>query len=185
MHNLVSSALTPRYKSHVSSAHAYELAHHDVILCTCSAASAPSLVRLNVRQIIIDECAMSTEPETLIPLVSHCYAEKVSPFQRSISRRAAQGSQTSAHIPPLTMLLFQVLSAFKDHILRLFLVVSMMVHQYFSLQGVVSFEVPFLTQVQIINVTRSTEQISADLLCNVFLLSDGTRFCSIWVKIFI
>uniref|UniRef100_A0A8C3J0T0 Helicase with zinc finger 2 n=1 Tax=Calidris pygmaea TaxID=425635 RepID=A0A8C3J0T0_9CHAR len=66
-----------KYKSQLADARAYELAIHDVILCTCSAASANSLDQLNVRQVIIDECAMSTEPETLIPLVSHCRAEKV------------------------------------------------------------------------------------------------------------
>jgi len=65
-------------------ARAYELACHDVILCTCSSASAGSLEKLNVKQILIDECAMSTEPETLIPLVSHKHAEKVSPFQRAV-----------------------------------------------------------------------------------------------------
>ncbi|XP_025971845.2 3'-5' exoribonuclease HELZ2 [Dromaius novaehollandiae] len=66
-----------RYKNVLSAARAYELACHDVILCTCSAASAPCLEKLNVKQILIDECAMSTEPETLIPLVSHKHAEKV------------------------------------------------------------------------------------------------------------
>ncbi|XP_009560951.2 helicase with zinc finger domain 2 isoform X2 [Cuculus canorus] len=68
---------TKKYKSHLAVARSYELMNHNVILCTCSAASASSLEKLNVKQIIIDECAMSTEPETLIPLVSHCYAEKV------------------------------------------------------------------------------------------------------------
>ncbi|NWQ88201.1 HELZ2 Helicase, partial [Burhinus bistriatus] len=68
---------TRKYKNQLSTARAYELAGHDVILCTCSAASATSLEQLNVKQIIIDECAMSTEPETLIPLVSHRHAEKV------------------------------------------------------------------------------------------------------------
>lgn len=71
----------------LSKAHKYELARHNVILCTCSAASAPSLEKLDIRQIIIDECAMATEPDTLIPLVSHRRAEKVSPFQRRLSRR--------------------------------------------------------------------------------------------------
>lgn len=92
MHNRVSSASTNRYKNQLSSAREYELAAHDVILCTCSAASAPCLEQLNVKQIIIDECAMSTEPETLIPLVSYRHAEKVSPFQRRVSGTAAQGS---------------------------------------------------------------------------------------------
>ncbi|KGL76775.1 Helicase with zinc finger domain 2, partial [Tinamus guttatus] len=66
-----------KYKNTLSAARGYELARHDVILCTCSAASAPCLEKLNVKQILIDECAMSTEPETLIPLVSHKFAEKV------------------------------------------------------------------------------------------------------------
>ncbi|XP_050763426.1 helicase with zinc finger domain 2 [Gymnogyps californianus] len=68
---------TRKYKNQLSAARAHELTGHDVILCTCSAASATSLEQLNVKQIIIDECAMSTEPETLIPLVSHHHAEKV------------------------------------------------------------------------------------------------------------
>ncbi|NWX22834.1 HELZ2 Helicase, partial [Aegotheles bennettii] len=66
-----------KYKKNLMDARDYELANHDVILCTCSASSAPALEKLNVKQIIIDECAMSTEPETLIPLVSHHRAEKV------------------------------------------------------------------------------------------------------------
>lgn len=74
----------------MTEARTYELERHDVILCTCSAASASSLEDLNVKQILIDECAMSTEPETLIPLVSHEHAEKVSSFQRPVSRIAAQ-----------------------------------------------------------------------------------------------
>ncbi|XP_064420251.1 3'-5' exoribonuclease HELZ2 [Latimeria chalumnae] len=66
------------YKNLLRLARLYELQQHDVILCTCSAAFNPKLSRkLNVRQILIDECAMSTEPETLIPLVSHKRAEKV------------------------------------------------------------------------------------------------------------
>lgn len=113
LRNLVSPASTTRYKNQLSSARAYELARHDVILCTCSAASATPLEHLNVKQIIIDECAMSTEPETLIPLVSHRRAEKVSPFQRCVSGTAAQGSRTSACLSPLTVLLFQVLPGFK------------------------------------------------------------------------
>ncbi|KFO93891.1 Helicase with zinc finger domain 2, partial [Buceros rhinoceros silvestris] len=68
---------TESHKRMLSKAHKYELERHNVILCTCSAASAPSLEKLSVRQIIIDECAMATEPDTLIPLVSHRNAEKV------------------------------------------------------------------------------------------------------------
>uniref|UniRef100_K7G1I5 Helicase with zinc finger 2 n=1 Tax=Pelodiscus sinensis TaxID=13735 RepID=K7G1I5_PELSI len=67
-----------KHKGLLSEARAWELQRHNVILCTCSAASAASLVEhLNVKQILIDECAMSTEPETLIPLVSYERAEKV------------------------------------------------------------------------------------------------------------
>ncbi|NXL05969.1 HELZ2 Helicase, partial [Mesembrinibis cayennensis] len=68
---------TKHYKNQLSAARAYELVRHNVILCTCSTASSPSLEQLNVKQVIVDECAMSTEPETLIPLVSHHHAEKV------------------------------------------------------------------------------------------------------------
>ncbi|NWV53473.1 HELZ2 Helicase, partial [Daphoenositta chrysoptera] len=68
---------TKEYKGWLSQARAYQLACHDVILCTCSVSSAGALEQLNIRQIIIDECAMSTEPETLIPLVCHRRAEKV------------------------------------------------------------------------------------------------------------
>ncbi|NXJ08915.1 HELZ2 Helicase, partial [Odontophorus gujanensis] len=66
-----------KHKVTLAKARAYELARHNIILCTCSSASATSLGKLNIKQIIIDECAMSTEPETLIPLVSHSHAEKV------------------------------------------------------------------------------------------------------------
>ncbi|NXA03504.1 HELZ2 Helicase, partial [Sapayoa aenigma] len=73
----ITEAETNKYKEWLSQGRAYQLARHDVILCTCSASSASALEQLNIRQIIIDECAMSTEPETLIPLVSHRRAEKV------------------------------------------------------------------------------------------------------------
>uniref|UniRef100_A0A672LAH9 Helicase with zinc finger 2, transcriptional coactivator n=1 Tax=Sinocyclocheilus grahami TaxID=75366 RepID=A0A672LAH9_SINGR len=50
----------------------HELLQHDVILCTCTAASHPALAdALDFKQIIIDECAMATEPEAFIPLVAH------------------------------------------------------------------------------------------------------------------
>ncbi|RMB95770.1 hypothetical protein DUI87_27883 [Hirundo rustica rustica] len=73
----ITEAETNEYKSWLSQGRSYQLACHDVILCTCSVSSAGALEQLNVRQIIIDECAMSTEPETLIPLVCHQRAEKV------------------------------------------------------------------------------------------------------------
>ncbi|XP_030634059.1 helicase with zinc finger domain 2 [Chanos chanos] len=60
------------YKKTLQDARKHELLQHDVILCTCTAASSPSLSKeLSFPQIIIDECAMATEPEALIPLVTH------------------------------------------------------------------------------------------------------------------
>ncbi|XP_051567604.1 helicase with zinc finger domain 2 [Myxocyprinus asiaticus] len=60
------------YKESLQKARKHELLHHDVILCTCTAASHPALAEaLDLKQIIIDECAMATEPEAFIPLVAH------------------------------------------------------------------------------------------------------------------
>uniref|UniRef100_A0A8C2PXC4 Si:dkey-97a13.6 n=1 Tax=Cyprinus carpio TaxID=7962 RepID=A0A8C2PXC4_CYPCA len=59
------------YKKLLNSARLFELERHDIILCTCTAAASPSLTKtLSARQILIDECAMATEPQTLVPLVS-------------------------------------------------------------------------------------------------------------------
>lgn len=66
-----------RYKSVLGKARKYELDRHSVILCTCSCAASRSLKTLKVRQIIIDEAGMATEPETLIPLVCFLQIEKV------------------------------------------------------------------------------------------------------------
>lgn len=61
-----------RYKELLKKARVYELQRHDIILCTCTQSSGPSLkTTVNARQIIIDESAMATEPQTLIPLVSN------------------------------------------------------------------------------------------------------------------
>lgn len=65
------------YKSVLGKARKYELDRHSVILCTCSCAASRSLKTLKVRQIIIDEAGMATEPETLIPLVCFLQIEKV------------------------------------------------------------------------------------------------------------
>ncbi|XP_043088069.1 helicase with zinc finger domain 2 [Puntigrus tetrazona] len=60
------------YKDALQKAKNHELLRHDVILCTCTAASHPALAKvLDFKQIIIDECAMATEPEAFIPLVAH------------------------------------------------------------------------------------------------------------------
>ncbi|KAI5101910.1 helicase with zinc finger domain 2 [Silurus meridionalis] len=61
-----------RYKKVLKMAQREELLKHDVILCTCSTALKPILKKtMDFRQILIDECAMATEPEAFIPLVSH------------------------------------------------------------------------------------------------------------------
>lgn len=60
------------YKEALQKARKHELLQHNVILCTCTAASQPALAEaLDIKQIIIDECAMATEPEAFIPLVAH------------------------------------------------------------------------------------------------------------------
>ncbi|XP_030584447.1 helicase with zinc finger domain 2 isoform X2 [Archocentrus centrarchus] len=59
-----------KYKDLLNEARAYELQQHDIILCTCTQSSTPSLTKtITARQILIDECAMATEPQALIPLV--------------------------------------------------------------------------------------------------------------------
>lgn len=63
------------YRRVLGKARKHELERHSVILCTCSCAASKSLKILNVRQILIDEAGMATEPETLIPLV--CFSKTV------------------------------------------------------------------------------------------------------------
>ncbi|KAL1786311.1 helicase with zinc finger protein domain 2 [Sigmodon hispidus] len=65
------------YKRVLGKARKYELDRHSVILCTCSCAASRKLKTLNIRQILIDEAGMATEPETLIPLVCFSRVEKV------------------------------------------------------------------------------------------------------------
>lgn len=65
------------YKKVLGKARTFELERHSVILCTCSCAASASLKNLDVRQILVDEAGMATEPETLIPLVNFSQAEKV------------------------------------------------------------------------------------------------------------
>lgn len=61
-----------RYKDVLKKAKLHELREQDVILCTCATALSPNLIKaMDFRQILIDECAMATEPEAFIPLVSH------------------------------------------------------------------------------------------------------------------
>ncbi|XP_047396940.1 helicase with zinc finger domain 2 isoform X2 [Sciurus carolinensis] len=65
------------YRSILGKARKFELDRHSVILCTCSCAASASLQKLDIRQILVDEAGMATEPETLIPLVRFSKAEKV------------------------------------------------------------------------------------------------------------
>lgn len=76
----------PRYKKLLREARTYELERHDIILCTCTQSSTPSLTKtVSARQILIDECAMATEPQALIPLVCNNNPEKVSfPFNNVV-----------------------------------------------------------------------------------------------------
>ncbi|KAJ0044086.1 hypothetical protein NL108_005995, partial [Boleophthalmus pectinirostris] len=61
-----------KYRKLLVKARKYELERHDIILCTCTQSSTPGLTRtVSARQILIDECAMATEPQALIPLVSN------------------------------------------------------------------------------------------------------------------
>ncbi|XP_065150380.1 3'-5' exoribonuclease HELZ2 [Paramisgurnus dabryanus] len=60
------------YRNLLKEAYRHEIQKHDVILCTCSSALNPNLQKvIDFRQILIDECAMATEPEAFIPLVAH------------------------------------------------------------------------------------------------------------------
>ncbi|XP_077999824.1 3'-5' exoribonuclease HELZ2-like isoform X2 [Glandiceps talaboti] len=59
------------YKRCVFRAVEKELPKYDVIVCTCSTAGGSYVLECaKVKQCIIDECGMCTEPETLVPLVS-------------------------------------------------------------------------------------------------------------------
>ncbi|XP_072917802.1 3'-5' exoribonuclease HELZ2 isoform X2 [Hemitrygon akajei] len=65
------------YKKLLDTARNYELKCHDVILCTCATSSSKTLQKLRMRQILVDESAMCTEPELLIPIVAHNKAEQI------------------------------------------------------------------------------------------------------------
>ncbi|XP_044156197.1 helicase with zinc finger domain 2 [Bufo gargarizans] len=63
------------YKKLLADARKVELDRHDIILCTCITSSNKVLTSLPVSQVIIDESGMCTEPETLVPIVSHKNAQ--------------------------------------------------------------------------------------------------------------
>ncbi|CAM4514372.1 unnamed protein product [Leuciscus chuanchicus] len=60
------------YRKVLKEAHQHEIRKCDVVLCTCASALKPEIREvMDFRQILIDECAMATEPEAFIPLVSY------------------------------------------------------------------------------------------------------------------
>jgi len=66
------------YKKLIHEASVDELKHYDIVLSTCSGSACQRLIQgCNIVQLIVDECAMCTEPETLIPLVAFTKAERV------------------------------------------------------------------------------------------------------------
>ncbi|ETE60056.1 Peroxisomal proliferator-activated receptor A-interacting complex protein, partial [Ophiophagus hannah] len=90
-----------RYKRLLSKARGYELQCHNVVLCTCSASSSKFLAeKLRVRQLLIDECAMCTEPETLIPLHKDiCQFPSINFYNNKLmtSPQIIRGSSTLYH----------------------------------------------------------------------------------------
>lgn len=83
-----------RYKRVLGKARKFELDRHRVILCTCSCAASASLKGLNVRQILVDEAGMATEPETLIPLVNFSQTEKVRQVVNWVPQAGVAGDLT-------------------------------------------------------------------------------------------
>lgn len=74
----ISDEKIEEYQKLVTDAVVHELQSYDVILCTCATSASPRMKRgVNIRQIIIDECGMCMEPESLIPLVTFKAAEQV------------------------------------------------------------------------------------------------------------
>ncbi|XP_070195199.1 3'-5' exoribonuclease HELZ2-like isoform X2 [Littorina saxatilis] len=65
------------YRTLVFNASAEELKHHEVVLTTCSVAGSQRLVQgttadsdCSIFQVIIDECAMSPEPHSMVPIIA-------------------------------------------------------------------------------------------------------------------
>ncbi|KAK2913347.1 hypothetical protein Q8A67_001746 [Cirrhinus molitorella] len=70
-HNLSEDEIDS-YRKLLKKAHKDEIKKYDVVLCTCSTALKPEIQAvMDFQQILIDECAMATEPEAFIPLVSY------------------------------------------------------------------------------------------------------------------
>lgn len=74
----ISDSEISAYQKLIKEASAEELKNYDIILCTCSTSASDRLTHgVHIMQIIIDECAMCMEAESLIPLVNFQKAEKV------------------------------------------------------------------------------------------------------------
>lgn len=74
----ITNAQLEKYRKLILEASTKELKNYDIVLCTCSGSNSKRIVRgTNIAQIIIDECAMCMEPETLVPLVTFGSAEQI------------------------------------------------------------------------------------------------------------
>ncbi|XP_070570217.1 3'-5' exoribonuclease HELZ2-like [Ptychodera flava] len=60
-----------KYLRLISEAEKIELDRSDVILCTCAHSGTDRIAGTRIRQCIVDECGMCTEPETVLPLVTN------------------------------------------------------------------------------------------------------------------
>ncbi|XP_025109726.1 helicase with zinc finger domain 2-like [Pomacea canaliculata] len=70
----VTSKQIKAYKRLLHDASVEELAHHEVIFATCAVGGNSKLVKAtkgSIFQVIIDECAMSPEPHSLVPIVAN------------------------------------------------------------------------------------------------------------------
>ena len=68
----VSNEEVEQYSKLLTDACMHEIKQYDVILATCTACPSNRIQRgANVTQVIIDECGMCQEPESLIPLVTY------------------------------------------------------------------------------------------------------------------
>lgn len=88
-----------RYRKVLQEARKFEVDRHRVLLCTCSCAASASLRDVNIRQILVDEAGLASEPETLIPLVSFSQVEKVSEAGGELE---VQAEVTGCGLPPGT-----------------------------------------------------------------------------------
>lgn len=81
------------YREILKEARQHEIRKCDVVLCTCASALKPEIREvMDFRQILIDECAMATEPEAFIPLVSY------NPQQVSSGMTSSSSSSSSVSV---------------------------------------------------------------------------------------